>query len=187
MAHYSLAPQAIVTYELLVGTDGTEKMSKSTGNYVGIDEPPRDQFGKVMSVPDAALAQWWRLALDTDPPELEPMESKLELARGVVARYHGEDAAREAEAHFTRVVREGRPPDESDVPVAPLPGGDPVHVPAALAAAFPISTSEARRLIAQGAVELEGERLDDLDVPRDRIAGALVRVGKRRFVRFQAS
>src|ERR687897_3477220 len=100
MAAYGLEPQAVITYELLVGTDGVEKMSKSQGNYVGLDEPPEEQFGKVMSIPDAALDQWWRLALDTDPPDGEPMASKLALARGIVARYHGDDAARAAEAHF---------------------------------------------------------------------------------------
>jgi tyrosyl-tRNA synthetase len=186
MAAYGLEPQAVITYELLVGTDGVEKMSKSQGNYVGLDEPPEEQFGKVMSIPDAALDQWWRLALDTDPPDGEPMASKLALARGIVARYHGDDAARAAEAHFTRVVREGQAPDE--VPDAVLPPGDPVHLPAALASAFGISTSEARRLIAQGAVRVDGEPVDGvLDLPRARLEGAVVQAGKRRFARFVAS
>src|SRR5215211_6482795 len=103
MTHYGLAPQAIITYELLVGTDGQDKMSKSFGNYVGIDETPAEMFGKVMSIPDQALGQWWRLTLDRDEPEGEPMESKLALARGLVQLYHDADAARRAEDHFTRV------------------------------------------------------------------------------------
>jgi len=127
MAQYELEPQSIITYELLAGTDGEEKMSKSFGNYVGIDEAPEEQFGKAMSIPDAALDQWWRLVLERDPPELDPMEAKLALARGIVERYHGADAARSAEEHFTRVVREGQTPEQVDE--APLPAGDPVHLP----------------------------------------------------------
>jgi tyrosyl-tRNA synthetase len=181
MEHYGLEPQTIVTYELLVGTDGVDKMSKSQDNYVGIDEAPEQQFGKVMSIPDFALEQWWRLALDQEPPSGDPMESKLALARGIVELYHGPEAARGAEAHFTRVVREGRAPDE--VPEASLPAGDPVHLPAVLAGVFGLSTSEARRLIAQGAVRVGDDVVRELDLPRATLAGAVVQAGKRRFVR----
>jgi tyrosyl-tRNA synthetase len=184
MASYGLEPQSVITYELLVGTDGVEKMSKSVGNYVGIDDPPEEQFGKAMSIPDGALGQWWRLALDTDLPEAEPMEAKLALARGIVELYHGRHAADAAEAHFTRVVRRGEAPQ--DVPEAPLPTGDPVHMPALLASSFGLSTSEARRLLAQGGVKIDGEVVDELDVPRARLEGSLVQAGKRRFVRFAA-
>ena len=182
MANYGLEPQAVVTYELLVGTNGVEKMSKSQGNYVGIDEPPEEQFGKVMSIPDAALDQWWRLCLDVEPPRLEPMTSKLALARGIVELYNDPEAAGRAEAHFTRVVREGQSPE--DVPEAVLPLGDPVHLPAVLAECFGLSTSDARRLIAQGGVKVNGEPLTEIDVPRSVLVGALVQAGKRRFVRF---
>jgi tyrosyl-tRNA synthetase len=181
MTHYGLEPQSIITYELLVGTDGVEKMSKSLGNYVGIDDPPEEQFGKAMSIPDSALDQWWRLALDRERPGGEPMEEKLALARGIVERYHDPEAAREAEEHFTRVVREGRAPEE--IPSAPLPDGDPVHVPALLASCFGLSTSEARRMIGQGGVRIDGEPLSELDVPRASLAGAVLQAGKRRFVR----
>ena len=181
MAQYGLEPQAVVTYELLVGTDGVEKMSKSVGNYVGLDEAPEEQFGKVMSIPDSALDQWWRLCLDTEPPAGEPMEAKLGLARGIVERYHGPEAAERAEAHFTRVVREGQSPDE--VAEAVLPAGDPVHLPTLLAEQFGISTSDARRLIAQGAVKVDGEPVSDLDVARALLAGSVVQAGRRRFVR----
>jgi tyrosyl-tRNA synthetase len=183
MANYGLEPQAVITYELLVGTDGEEKMSKSVGNYVGIDDAPEEQFGKAMSIPDKALDQWWRLALDADPPELEPMEAKLALARGIVDRYHGAEAAERAEEHFTRVVREGQAPDE--VPEAALPAGDPVHLPALLATSFGLSTSEARRLIAQGGVKVDGVPVRELDVPRATLDGALVQAGKRRFMRLR--
>jgi tyrosyl-tRNA synthetase len=186
MEHYGLAPQAVLTYELLVGTDGAMKMSKSEGNYIGIHEPPDEQFGKVMSIPDEALGEWWRLTLDQEPPGGDPMESKLALARGIVALWHGEEAARAAEEHFTRVVREGKPPEA--VEEAELPEGDPVHLPALLVDCFGIdSTSEARRLIAQGAVRVDGEPVNELDVPRDQLAGSLVQAGKRRFLRFRAA
>jgi tyrosyl-tRNA synthetase len=114
------------------------------------------------------------------------MEAKLRLARFIVARAHGEGAAQRAEEHFARVVREGKAPE--DVPEAPLPETDPVHVPALLVEHLGIpSTSEARRLIEQGAVRVDGEVLTELDVPRSRLEGALLQAGKRRFVRLTAS
>ena len=182
MTSYGQDPQSVVTYELLVGTDGVDKMSKSQGNYVGIDEPPEEQFGKVMSIPDSALDQWWRLCLDAEAPDAEPMESKLALARGIVELYHGAEGAVAAERHFTQVVREGGSPE--DVPEAQLPSDDPVHLPALLAERFGLSTSDARRLIGQGAVKIDGVAVSDLDLPRARLAGALVQAGRRRFVRF---
>jgi tyrosyl-tRNA synthetase len=184
MQHYGLEPQAVMTFELLVGTDGVEKMAKSVGNYVGIDEPPEEQFGKVMSIPDSALDQWWRLTLDRDPPAGDPMKSKLDLAHGIVALYHGEEAARAAEGHFTRVVREGQAPE--DIPELPLPPGDPVHLPALMSSLFGMTTSEARRLIAQGAVRMNGQIASELDVPRATLEGALLQAGKRRFARLTA-
>ena len=184
MEHYGLEPQAVITYELLVGTDGVDKMSKSQGNYVGIDEPPEEMFGKVMSIPDAALDQWWRLTLDRDPPGGDPMESKLALARGIVELYHDVDAARRGEDHFTRVVREGQAP--ADVPETPLPDGDPIHMPALLASVLGVSTSEGRRLIAQGGVRVNDELVTDLDAPRASLEGALLQAGKRRYVRLTA-
>jgi len=185
MQAYGLEPQVVLTMPLLVGTDGKEKMSKSKGNYVGIDELADTQFGKLMSIPDDVLEDYWQLCLDEEPPELEPMGAKLELARRIVGLYHDEEAARRAEEHFTRVVREHRAPD--DVPEAPLPDEDPVHLPALLVEHFGVgSTSEGRRLIGQGAVRVDGEPVLDLDLPRDRLAGALVQAGRRRFMRFSA-
>jgi tyrosyl-tRNA synthetase len=108
------------------------------------------------------------------------MEQKLALARWVVARSHGEAAALEAEEHFTRVVREGQAPEQ--VPEVALPGGDPVHLPALLVGSLGVpSTSEARRLIAQGGVKLDGEAIGELDLPRERLVGAQIQVGKRRY------
>jgi tyrosyl-tRNA synthetase len=181
MPYYGLEPQVVMTYPLLVGLDGVEKMSKSRGNYIGITEPPEEMFGKVMSIPDVALDQWWRLlAGDGDHPA-EPMEWKLELARRVTARWHPEGGAEAGEAHFTRVVREGGAP--GDVPEHALPAGDPVHLPGVIAAAFGLSTSEARRMIAQGGVRLDGEAVSELDLPRALLAGRVLQAGKRRFAK----
>ncbi len=185
MEQYGLEPQIVVTYPLLVGTDGVEKMSKSRGNYIGIAEPPEEMFGKVMSIPDSALPQWWDLLVGEQRPTAEPMAWKLELARRIVERWHGADAARAAEEHFTRVVRGGQAPEE--VPDLALPEGDPVHLPAVLTDGLGIgSTSEARRLIAQGGVKLDGEPVTELDLPRERLEGRLLQAGKRRFARLTA-
>jgi tyrosyl-tRNA synthetase len=183
MNDYGLDPQLVMTYPLLVGLDGEEKMSKSRGNYIAINDPPEEMFGKTMSIPDRALPQWWDMLVDNGPHSEEPMEWKLELARRIVTRWHGEEAARHGEEHFTRVVREHQAPE--DVPEGQLPEGDPVHLPALLVDQLGVgSTSEARRLIAQGAVKVDGSVVAELDVPRSTLAGALVQAGKRRFMRF---
>jgi len=182
MQAYGLEPQLALTVPLLLSWDGT-RMSASRGNYVGLSEPPEEQFGKTMRIPDELLEQWWTLVAERPVPAGDAMQAKLALARFIVARSWGDEAAREAEEHFTRVVREGRAPEE--VPEAPLPDGDPLHLPALLVDQLGLgSTSEARRLISQGGVKVEGEVVKDLDVPRSRLAGALVQAGKRRFVRF---
>jgi tyrosyl-tRNA synthetase len=180
MDAYGLDPQVALTVEYLVSWDGAG-MSASRGNYIGLKDAPEEQFGKVMRIPDALLEQWYRLVLEEPPPDGDPLESKLALARRIVTRSHGEEAARAAEGHFTRVVREGRSPDE--MPAHALPAGDPVHLPSVLADAFGLSTSEARRLIAQGGVKVGDVPASDLDVPRAALVGAVLQAGKRRFVR----
>jgi tyrosyl-tRNA synthetase len=185
MQAYGLEPQVALTTPLLLGTDG-RKMSASLGNYIGLAEPPEQQFGKTMRISDEQLPDYYRLVMesDEDPRKREPMEAKLALARFIVRRSHGEEAAKKAGAHFTRVVREGQAPD--DVPEADLPADDPVHLPALLVGLFDVpSTSEARRLIAQGGVKLDGAVVSDLDVPRSALGGALLQAGKRQFVRFR--
>ncbi len=184
MQAYGLEPQVVLTTPLLVSWDG-EKMSSSVGNNIPLAAAPQEQFGRAMRISDDLLGEWYRLVLEQELPEgSDPLEAKLVLARWIVTRSHGEDAAREAEAHFTRVVREGRAPEE--VPEADLPAGDPVHLPAALAEWFGVSTSEARRWIAQGGVRVDGDVAESLDVPRDALAGAVVQAGKRRFVRVRS-
>jgi tyrosyl-tRNA synthetase len=173
-----------LTVAYLDSWDGTG-MSASRGNYIGLKEPPEEQFGKTMRIPDTLLDQWYRLVVERGgPPPDDPMQAKLELARFIVARAHGEEAALEAEEHFTRVVREGQAPDE--VPETRLPDSDPVHLPALIAAAFGLSTSEARRLITQGGVRVDGRPVSDLDVSRHLLDGVILQAGKRRFVRLVA-
>ena len=187
MQAYGLEPQVALTTPLLMGTDG-RKMSASLGNYIGLAEPPEEQFGKTMRISDEALPEYYRLVMESpaDPAELDPLEAKLALARFIVGRSHGDEAARKAEAHFTRVVREGKAPDE--VPEAKLPDGDPVHLPAVLVELLGVgSTSEARRLISQGGVRVNGEAVTEIDVPRDALDGALLQAGKRQFIRLRAS
>jgi tyrosyl-tRNA synthetase len=180
MEAYGLEPQLALTVQLLVSWDDA-RMSSSRGNYIGLDEAPEEQFGKAMSIPDSLLEQWYALVMEQPAPDGDPFEAKLALARYIVERSHGQEAARAAEGHFTRVVREGRPPD--DIPEIALPEGDPVHVPALLAAAFGFTTSEARRLIGQGGVRLNGDAVTELDLPRATLEGALVQAGKRRYAR----
>ena len=180
MEAYGLDPQIVLTTPLLLSWDGA-KMSSSLGNTIPLAAAPEEQFGRTMRIPDTMLGDWYRLVAEAPLPGGEPMEAKLTLARLIVTRSHGLDAAREAEAHFTRVVREGSAPAE--VPQATLPDGDPIHLPALLAAAFGFSTSEARRMIGQGGIKLNGSPVAELDVARAAVAGALLQAGKRRFVR----
>jgi tyrosyl-tRNA synthetase len=183
MEAYGLEPQVALTTPILVSWDG-DKMSSSLGNNIPLTASPEEMFGRTMRLPDELLPEWYRLVLERElPADADPLEAKLALARFIVERSHGAEAARQAEDHFTRVVREGQAPEE--VPEAPLPDDDPVHLPAVLVELLGVgSTSEARRLISQGGVKVDGEVVGDLDLPRNRLGGALVQAGKRRFVRF---
>ena len=181
MQAYGLEPQVALTTPLLLSWDG-EKMSSSVGNNIPLLAPPEEMFGRTMRIPDEQLEEWWTLVAERPVPEGDPMQAKLALARFVVARSHGEEAAARAEEHFTRVVREGKAPEE--IPEAPLPADDPVHLPRLLAEnGLASSTSEARRLIAQGALRIDGEVVSELDIPRDRLDHAVLQAGKRRFLR----
>jgi tyrosyl-tRNA synthetase len=185
MGAYGLEPQVALTTPLLVSWDG-EKMSSSLGNNIPLTATPEEQFGRTMRIPDDLLAEWWRLVMEKElPTGADPLEAKLELARFIVRRSHGEAAAERAEAHFTRVVREGEVPEE--VPEAVLPADETAHVPALIRDVFGLSTSEARRLIAQGGVKLNGETLRDFDLPRTALEDGLLQVGKRQFVRLRAA
>jgi tyrosyl-tRNA synthetase len=180
---YGVPEQAVLTMPLLVGLDGERKMSKSYGNHVGVTDPPEDMFGKVMSLPDAAMGEWFRLLLGRDVPEgASARDAKRELARAIVERYHGREAAAAAEAHFDRLFVERALPDEMDEVAF---DGDPVHLPALLADAFGISRSEARRLIAQGGVRVGEDAVGEADVPAGDLDGQVLRLGKRRYVRLR--
>jgi tyrosyl-tRNA synthetase len=184
MAAYGLEPQIVLTTPLIESWDGS-KMSGSKGNYIALVEDPDEQFGKTMRLPDEMLADYYRLVMEQELPPGDPMQAKLALARFIVTRSHDAEAATRAEEHFTRVVREHQPPE--DVPETRLPAGDPVHLPALLVEHLGVgSTSEARRLIAQGGVKVDGQPVAEIDLPRDRLEGALVQAGKRRFMRFSA-
>jgi tyrosyl-tRNA synthetase len=182
---YGQPEQVVLTTALLTGTDGERKMSKSLGNYIGVTEPPDEMYGKTLSIPDTSLEMWYGLLLGRDVPgDLNPRDAKRALARALVERFHGAEAAQEAEAAFDRVhVQREIPDDVADVQFAAADGV--VHIPALLAQAFGVSTSEARRSLAQGGVKLDGEPLagDVFDVPADAVAGRVVQLGKRRFAR----
>jgi tyrosyl-tRNA synthetase len=185
---YGVAPQVAITMPILPGIDGVRRMSKSEGNYVGVTEPPDEQFGKLMRVPDAVMPAYYELLLDIPfDPGLPPVESKRRLGRAIVERYHGPEAAAEAEAHFDRLHVQRALPDE--IEEADLPAADPVHIPALLRENFGLSSSEARRLLGQGGIRIDGEQLGaaDLDVPAARLDGAVLQVGKRRHKRFRAA
>ena len=181
MEAYGLEPQVVLTTPLIDSWDGS-KMSGSKGNYIALVEEPSEQFGKAMRLPDELLDEYHRLVMESDERSPDPLEAKLALARFIVTRAHGEQAAVAAEEHFTRVVREGQAPEE--VVELELPRADPVHLPRLLVDGLGIgSASEARRLIGQGAVRLDGEVVTELDVPREQLEGRLLQAGKRRFAR----
>ena len=187
-------PQISMTMPLLIGTDGEHKMSQSLGNYIGIDEQADEMFGKVMSIPDKLTVQYFELATAVPMVEVaeiseglasgefHPGETKRRLAREIVDLYHGDGAGLTAEQAFDQVFKRHEIPDE--VPEHVLPSDDPVFIPVLLKEAGLVgSSSDGRRMIAQGAVKLNGEALSDLELGRQSLAGGVIQVGKRRFVR----
>jgi tyrosyl-tRNA synthetase len=181
MASFGLEPQVVLTTPLLLSWDG-EKMSSSVGNNIPLTAPPEEMFGRTMRIPDSMLEDWYRLVAERPLPPGEPMPAKLELARWIVARSHGEEAARAAEEHFTRVVREGQAPDE--VEEVRLASPDPVvHLPSVLASQLGESSSHWRRVIDQGGVKLDGRPVSGYDVPWTELEGATLQAGKRQFLR----
>ncbi len=195
-------PQVILTLPVLVGTDGVNRMSKSLGNYIGIAESPEEIFGKTMSIPDGQIFDYFERAADVPATELEkiqsaladksknPMELKKLLAYTFVRMYHGEGEARKAKENFERVFSKKEIPE--DVPVFPLPAGEdgmPI-IKLLTESGLVVSASEGRRLVEQGAVELDSERISDIQykVPaRFWKDEKILRVGKRRFLRLVES
>jgi tyrosyl-tRNA synthetase len=178
---YGQDPQVALTTPLINGPNGVGKMSASVGNYIGIDDPPNDMYGKAMSCVDELMPIYYRLCLETDePPPADPYTAKREFARRLVGRWHGEEAAAAAEAAFDRQFKHGRA--AADAPRIRLPDGDPVHIPALLAGnELAGSRGEGRRLVDQGGVRVDGSPLakGEYDVSRARLEGSELRVGRR--------
>jgi tyrosyl-tRNA synthetase len=189
---YGKREQSILTMPLLVGVDGSRKMSKSLGNQIGVTDPPHEMYGKAMSIPDEAVAEYRRLLLDGDatPPAAgaQARDAKRELAHDLVAWLHSADDAAAAQRHFERVFVERQTPEEvADASVASVDGH--VHLPGVIAAEFDMSSSQARRMIDQGGVTL-GDRAvgpGEYDVPSAQADGQVLKVGKRRFRRLRAA
>jgi tyrosyl-tRNA synthetase len=184
---YGVEPQSILTTAILPGIDGERRMSKSLGNYVGVTEPAEEVFGKLMRVPDTAMPIYYELLFD-DPldPAVPAIDSKRRMARELTARLHGAPAAVAAESHFDRIHVQREAPEDIEELAVPS-NGDQIHLPALLREAFGVSGSEGRRLLAQGGVRLDGDLLgaDELDLPAERLDGAVIQVGKRRFRRLR--
>jgi tyrosyl-tRNA synthetase len=188
--------QLVLTVPLLEGLDGVQKMSKSLGNYVAIDEPAQEQFGKLMSIPDALIERYARLCTALPPDEIDALAAEAEtggpaagaakrrVASEVVALYHGPAAAQAAAELFDQLFREHAVP--ADAPEHPLPAGDQVHLPAVLVdSGLAASRSEARRAIDEGSVRLDGEPVPSgsYDLGRAELAGRVLQRGRRKAAR----
>jgi tyrosyl-tRNA synthetase len=186
--------QMVMTVPLLVGTDGVKKMSQSLGNYISVKDSPEEMFGKTMSIPDDAMGQWFGLAAYRTAAEVEkildelrtgarhPGETKRELARSIVTRYWGDEAATGAESAFDLLFKEHSVPD--DVPTHEIGSDDPVWLPGLLNESGLVSSNgEGRRMLNQNAVRLDGEQVSGETMARSHLVGSVLQVGKRRFVR----
>jgi tyrosyl-tRNA synthetase len=193
---YGLEPQCILTLPILEGTDGVEKMSKSLDNYIGLSDSPREMFGKTMSIPDALIGRYYSLALFTAQNEvdtielqlkngeLHPRNCKVALAKQIVARYHTQEAADEAFAEFERIFVKKDIPDQIDEMVlSATNGNDTAIVDLLVVTSLAESKSEARRLIQQGGVSIDGEKVTDPSMVFDLTTERLLKVGKRKFLR----
>ena len=194
---YGVEPQAILTMPLLVGTDGTEKMSKSYDNYIGIDEAPQEMYGKTLSIPDELIYNYFELVTDEPLEELQKIKEQLEnpsvnprdlkrrLARKIVSMYHGEEAAKKAEEEFDKIfVKKGLP---DDMPQKEMEKGSVIGIIDLITGVgFAPSRGEARRLIIQGGVSIDGEKImdfkHDVTIEKDFV----LKVGKRKFIKIIA-
>jgi tyrosyl-tRNA synthetase len=183
---YGHPPQVILTVPLLTGIDGTQKMSKSFGNHIGVTEPASEIYGRTLRIPDERIPSWASLLLGEEVPAgLPPRDAKRWLARRLAARFHDEAAAAAAEAAFDRVHIAHEFPEEITDAVIPAPPDGTLHLPAVIADAFGRSRSDARRSIAQGGVRLDGEVVDALDLPAAALDGRVLQLGKRHFRRLR--
>jgi len=183
MEAYGLETQVALTTPILNSWDG-EKMSSSVGNNIPLTAPPEEMFGRTMRIPDSMLEEWYRLIAERPVPEGDPLSAKLALARLIVERSHGAEAAAAAEEHFTRVVRQGEAPE--DVPEARFAAeGGVVYLPGLLAELAGNSSSHWRRQIDQGGVKVNGSSVADYEVAAATLDGALLQAGKRRYFRLK--
>jgi len=185
-------PQCIITTPLLEGTDGVEKMSKSYGNHIGLQDTPEDMYGKTLSISDGMILKWFTLAADSDEsvtqsvkkrlddPAVNPMDVKRDLARAVVALYYDDETATKAEDHFNTVVVGKGIPD--DMPEYSLKGEDLI-VNVLFDAGLLKSKGEARRMVKQGAVKLDSKPVDDIQTTLTPNGDQILKVGKRRFLK----
>jgi tyrosyl-tRNA synthetase len=192
MRAYGLEPQVVMTWPLLVGTDGTDKMSKSLGNYVGITDAPGDMFGKLMSIPDSAMPMYYWLLLEQAPEEMEanlksgalhPREAKAHLAHRLVGVYHSDAAADEAAAEFDRIFAQGELPSEMPdlaLSLADFEDGSISLIQALVTVGFAASNGEARRLIRGKGVKVDGQMIADEMARLPLQGGEILQVGKRR-------
>ena len=186
---YGVDEQVALTMPLLTGLDGERKMSKSLGNHIGVSEPAEEIYGKTLSLPDAAMAGWFTLLLGEPPPVgSSARDAKHALARRLVELLHGASDAERAASHFDRVVVQRELPE--DIADAPFDSyAATIHLPALISESFGRSRSDARRLLEQGAVRLDGAILtqDDLDIAPARLEGTVLQVGKRGFRRMRGT
>jgi tyrosyl-tRNA synthetase len=195
-SQYGQRPQTVLTMPLLPGTDGVEKMSKSLGNSIGISDPPEEMFGKVMSIPDHLMLSWYELLSDLDADAMDEMRARLKdpkshpaklkrgLARNIIGQYHGEKAARDSEAAFDRIFVQKGEPEEVECRRLPAQEGDYWLVKLLSDLSLVKSRGEARRLIEQGGVSVDGQRADSpqMELPAGAGRRYRLKVGKRVFL-----
>ena len=187
MEYFGKPPQCVLTTPLLIGTDGSMKMSKSLGNYIGVTDPPNEMFGKAMSISDEIMPDYYALVLDHQMPDADGREQKRELARSLVRMFHGDSAAAEAQRTFDAVVRREVP---EEVPEVELPADGEIWIVNLITrAGFAETNGEARRFIRGGAVRLGGEVVRDerLSLKPEDVEGRVLQVGKRRYARLTSA
>jgi tyrosyl-tRNA synthetase len=186
---YGIEEQVVLTMPILVGLDGVRKMSKSLGNHIGVGETAAEMYGKTLSLPDSAMASWYELLLASQlPAGASARDAKHALAHRLVARLHSPAAASEAAQRFERLVVRKELPDEIEQATFATSDGRTVHMPALIADLLGGSRSQARRMLSEGAIRLDGEPLcaEDLDLDPERLEGSVMQLGKRRFRRLRA-
>lgn len=189
--HYGQAPQVVLTVPLLIGTDGKKSMGQSKGNYIGISEPPEQIFGKIMSLPDELMPQYYELLTDVpweQVKDLHPKDCKVKLGKMMVSWFHGDEAAQAAQAGFERVYARKELPDEMPevvVSASQLNAGTIWLIELLEHAKLVDSRSQARRLIQQGGVQIDGQKATDVNLQVAPSDGTVLKVGKHKFARIR--